>query len=121
MFSCETGEIFRNKILKEHLQTTASEGKPLPGTDDTKSFWLLFTRGAFDIHSYFHHLVSSNNTFSQKGTFRKASRSQMFFKIGTLKNFAKFLGKPLSWSISLIKLCSCEFLAVAASFSAIRF
>ena len=31
-------------------------------------------------------------------------RSQMFFKIGVLKKFAKFTGKHLCWSRFLIKL-----------------
>ena len=34
----------------------------------------------------------------------RSSRSQMFFKIGVLKNFANFTGKQLCWSIFLIKL-----------------
>ena len=41
-------------------------------------------------------------------TFR-SSRSQTFFKIGVLKNFANFTGKHLCWSLLLIKLFSCEF------------
>ena len=31
-------------------------------------------------------------------------RSQMFFKVGVLKNFANFTGKHLCWSLFLIKL-----------------
>ena len=34
----------------------------------------------------------------------RSSRSQMFFKIGVLKNFANFTGKHLCWSLFLIKL-----------------
>ena len=34
----------------------------------------------------------------------RSSRSQMFFKIGVLKNFAIFTGKSLCWSLFLIKL-----------------
>ena len=34
----------------------------------------------------------------------KSSHSHMFFRIGVLKNFAKFKGKQLSWSLFLIKL-----------------
>ena len=34
----------------------------------------------------------------------RSSRSQMFFKIGVLKNFAMFTGKHLCWSLFLIKL-----------------
>ena len=33
----------------------------------------------------------------------KSNRSQMFFRIGVLKNFAIFKGKQLSWSLFLIK------------------
>ena len=32
------------------------------------------------------------------------SRSQMFFKVGVLKNFVSFTGKHLCWSLFLIKL-----------------
>ena len=34
----------------------------------------------------------------------RSSRSQMFFKIGVLKNFAIVTGKHISWSLFLIKL-----------------
>ena len=34
----------------------------------------------------------------------RSSRSQMFFKIDVLKNFAIFTGKHLCWSLFLIKL-----------------
>ena len=34
----------------------------------------------------------------------RSSRSQMFFKIGVLKNFANFTAKHLCWSIFFIKL-----------------
>ena len=34
----------------------------------------------------------------------RTSRSQMFFKIGVLKNFTIFTGKHLSWKLFLIKL-----------------
>ena len=34
----------------------------------------------------------------------RSSRSQMFFKIGVLKNFTKFTGKELCWSLFLINL-----------------
>ena len=39
----------------------------------------------------------------KKALFRN-SRSQMFFKIGILKNFANFTAKHLCWSLFLIKL-----------------
>ena len=34
----------------------------------------------------------------------ESSLSQMFFKIGVLKNFVNFTGKHLCWSLFLIKL-----------------
>ena len=34
----------------------------------------------------------------------RSSHSQMFYKIGVLKNFTKFIGKHLCWSHFLIKL-----------------
>ena len=34
----------------------------------------------------------------------RSSLSQMFFKVGSLKNFAIFTGKHLCWSLFLIKL-----------------
>ena len=36
------------------------------------------------------------------------SRLQMSFKIGVLKNFAKFTGKHLCWSLFLINLQACK-------------
>ena len=44
---------------------------------------------------------------SNTGAMRKklqSSRSQIFFKIGVIKNFSNFTGKYLCWSIFLIKL-----------------
>ena len=40
----------------------------------------------------------------------RSSPSQMFFKIGVLKNFAMFTGKYLRWSLFLIKLPACKFI-----------
>ena len=37
----------------------------------------------------------------------RSSRSQMFYKLGVLKKFAKFAGKHLFWSHFLIKLHTC--------------
>ena len=39
----------------------------------------------------------------------RSSRSQMFFKIGALKNFAMFTGKHLCWSLFVIKLQAARF------------
>ena len=36
-------------------------------------------------------------------------RSQMFFKIGLVKNFVMFTGKYLCWSLFLKRLFSCEY------------
>ena len=40
----------------------------------------------------------------------KSNHSQMFFKIGALKNFAIFTGKCLCWSLFLIKLQAYNFI-----------
>ena len=40
----------------------------------------------------------------------KSSRSQMFFKVGVLKNFAIFTGKHMCKSLFLIKLKTCNFI-----------
>ena len=42
----------------------------------------------------------------------RSSRSQMFFKISILKNFAMFTGKHLCWSLFLIKLQAFRFFLV---------
>ena len=36
-------------------------------------------------------------------SFARSSRSQIFFKIGVIKNFINFTGKHLCWSLFLIK------------------
>ena len=38
----------------------------------------------------------------------KSSRSQMFFEISSIKNFAIFTGKHLCWGLGLIKLHACR-------------
>ena len=45
-----------------------------------------------------------NNNFCRTLFLFRSSRSQVFFKIGLLKNFANFTGKHLWWSPFLIKL-----------------
>ena len=45
----------------------------------------------------------SNFTFLFSDFYR-SNRSQMLFKIGVSRNFAKFTGKRLCWSLFLIKL-----------------
>ena len=47
-------------------------------------------------------MLVKNNTFFSK--FAKSSHSQIFFKIGVLKNFAIFRGKHLCRSLFKIKL-----------------
>ena len=44
-----------------------------------------------------------------KGKIPRSSRSQMFFKIAVLKNFAVLSRKHLCWSLFLIKL-ACTFI-----------
>ena len=46
-------------------------------------------------------VISSAYVISSRS---RSSRSQKFFKIGALKNFANFTGKQLCWSLFLIKL-----------------
>ena len=41
--------------------------------------------------------------FSSIYSLSRSSRLQMFFKIGVLKNFAKFIGKHLCWCLFLIE------------------
>ena len=56
--------------------------------------------------SFFPRLKKIQNCVWKKiheGLFR-SSRSQVFFKIGVLKNFPKFTGKHLLWIFFLIKL-----------------
>ena len=60
------------------------------------------------------------NTFSLKGclrsecisvesiVIRRIGRPDMFFKIGVLRNFAKFTRKHLCWSLLLMKLQACR-------------
>ena len=38
----------------------------------------------------------------------RSSFSEIFFKIGVLKNFAKFIGKHLCWRLFIIKLQACR-------------
>ena len=49
----------------------------------------------------FAKFSENHSTEKQKNIFQvngRSSRSQMFFKIGVLKNFANFTGKHLCWS-----------------------
>ena len=45
----------------------------------------------------------------------RSRHSQMFFKIGVLKNFAIFIGKHLCWSLFLIKLRKLQHLRTSTS------
>ena len=60
-----------------------------------------------DYNSWFTYLICWISKFSSKEKFFavyfRSSRSQMFFKIGVLKTFAKFTVKHLCWSLFLIK------------------
>ena len=46
--------------------------------------------------------------YLDKLNLNRSRRSQMFFKIGVLKNIANFTGKHLCWSLFLIKLQAYE-------------
>ena len=55
--------------------------------------------------SNYASLAVSFSCIVNKITWRyRSSHSQMFFKIGVLKNFANYNGKKLCWSLFLIKL-----------------
>ena len=49
------------------------------------------------------------STFEELSSIFRSSRSQMFYKIVVLENFAKLTGKHLSWSVFLIKLKAFNF------------
>ena len=49
-------------------------------------------------------MLGTIQKFLARGYFLRSSRSQAFFKIDALKNFAIFTGKHLCWSLFLIKL-----------------
>ena len=53
-------------------------------------------------HRYPGKVVLDDNIYLK--SIIRSSRSQMFIKIGALKNFANFTGKHLCWSLFLIKL-----------------
>ena len=60
------------------------------------------------IKSYFQNYERLTHHFEaitgRECNLYRSSRSQMFFKIGVLKNFAIFAEKHLCWSLFLIKL-----------------
>ena len=62
----------------------------------------------YKVRQYTHFIsFSSENIFIYKKIFldlTRSRRSQMFFKIGVLKNFANYTGEYLCWSLFLIKL-----------------
>ena len=76
VFSCELCEISKNTLFTEHPWTTA---------------FVIY----FDISLYHMFL---------KVTTLRSTRSQIFFKIGILKNFSIFTGKHRCESLFLIKL-----------------
>ena len=52
-------------------------------------------------------LLSTERIRIKKNVFQakdRSSHSQLFFKIGVMKNFATFTGKHLCWNLFLIKL-----------------
>ena len=49
-------------------------------------------------------VIQSSPCYSEPLKKSKSSRSQMFFKISSIKNFAIFTGKHLYWGLFLIKL-----------------
>ena len=51
--------------------------------------------------------------FVKRKAINRSSHSQMLCKIGLLKNFAKFTGKCLCWSLFLIKFSGINFLKLS--------
>ena len=78
------------------------------------SFFTLMTTVLLQLLNKMHMKYVFHNRFSMIVPIKinqkalslnfKSSRSQMFFKIGVLNNFAIFAGKHLCWSYFLIKL-----------------
>ena len=69
-------------------------------TSSERLMYVQFTSCVYGEVSFVLYLVA---IFSDVWIIR-SYRLQMFFKIGALKNFAKFTGKHLLWSLFLIKL-----------------
>ena len=69
-----------------------------------------FAYGGLLLHFHKIKLYLDRRFYQYKSGPLKSSPSQMFFKIGVLKNFTIFTGKHLCWSLVLIKLqVSCEY------------
>ena len=60
-------------------------------------------------HQSRFHILICNKTAAEACVQFQKQPSEVFCKIGVLKNFANFTGKHLCWSLLLIKLFSCEF------------
>ena len=68
--------------------------------------WLIVF---YDLTDAFVLLLFTSST-SHPYSLCRSSRSQMFFKIGVLKNFVSFTWKHLSWTLLLIKLQAWNFI-----------
>ena len=102
VFSCGFREIVKNTFF---LKNTSSGGfftgkKVREIRSDSHYAWaLLLMKMEIDSRSYHYPdeilgYIQNNYSWSYKG---RSSRSQMFFKIGVLKNIAIFTGKQLCW------------------------
>ena len=54
----------------------------------------------------FWKIASLKTSWSEKSDKYRSSRSQMFFKIAGIKDFAVFTGKHLCWSLFGLRACS---------------
>ena len=90
MFSCEFCEIFKNIFFAERLRATAS----------VESNFFYFAKYNFSAAKFmiFIAFESRDKTCSKIAIIRSC-HPEMFFKKGVLKNFAKFAGQYLCWSI----------------------
>ena len=82
-------------MILSSLKTKNKTNLPLPQIQDGKT--IADQKHCWTFQQFFHK-------YWQKITKMRRSRSQMFFKIVVLKNFANFTGKHLCWSLFLIML-----------------
>ena len=94
--------------------------KPLSGFKQMSGYWISSTTPRYRGHNHWTKKSDGNSakycwvilwwrySYLQKGQDQdenyRSCRSQVFFKIGVLKNFASFTGKHLCWSLFLITL-----------------
>ena len=79
--------------------------------DKNGHFWSLLVKPT-NLKLFIIYKENRNYSFPtiENKWFSRISRSQMFLKIGVLKNVANFTGKDLRWSLFLIKLQAYNFI-----------